>query len=177
MPGYVEKKDQHIYLFYFSICVLQALRKLPQSDNAELISKILSQIQTQHDIHLYWIPSHAGIYYNEIADRIAVRAKLAGEPIHMFVVVNFDALAQARDFRIERRQVVFLHWMQYSNQGLWNRISCRLNANWQTDWAIQDQAKNLNSIAHPYDHREFVPLVPTAGWLSNIHTAEQEQFQ
>ena len=26
----------------------------------------------------------------------------------MFVVVNFDALAQASDFRIERRQVAFL---------------------------------------------------------------------
>ena len=34
-----------------------------------------------------------------------------------FVVVNFDALAQAIDFRIRRRQV------DYSNQGLWNRIS------------------------------------------------------
>ena len=31
---------------------------------------------------------------------------------YMFVVVDFDALAQASDFRIERRQVVFLYWMQ-----------------------------------------------------------------
>ena len=30
-------------------------------------------------------------------------------------------------------------------QGLWNRISSRLNARWQTDWAIYDQAKKLNS--------------------------------
>ena len=29
--------------------------------------------------------------------------------------VNFDALAQASDIRIERRQVVFLFWMQDSN--------------------------------------------------------------
>ena len=28
--------------------------------------------------------------------------------IYVFVVVHFDALAQASDFRIERRQVVFL---------------------------------------------------------------------
>ena len=35
--------------------------------------------------------------------------------IYMFVVVNFDALAQASDIRIERRQVVFLCWMQDSN--------------------------------------------------------------
>ena len=35
--------------------------------------------------------------------------------IYTFVVVNFDALAQASDIRIERRQVVFLCWMQDSN--------------------------------------------------------------
>ena len=41
-----------------------------------------------------------------------------------FLVVHLDALAQASDFRIERRQVVFLCWMQDSNpEGLWNRIS------------------------------------------------------
>ena len=51
--------------------------------------------------------------------------------IYMFVVVNFDALAQASDFQIERRQVVFLCWMQDLNQGLWNRISSRLNARGQ----------------------------------------------
>ena len=33
----------------------------------------------------------------------------------MFVSVNFDALAQASDIRIERRQVVFLCWRQDSN--------------------------------------------------------------
>ena len=35
--------------------------------------------------------------------------------IYMFVVVNFDALAQASDIRIERRQVVFICWKQDSN--------------------------------------------------------------
>ena len=33
--------------------------------------------------------------------------------VYMFVV-NFDALAQASDFQMERRQVVFLCWMQDS---------------------------------------------------------------
>ena len=62
--------------------------------------------------------------------------------MYIFVVVNFDALVQASDFRIERRQVVFLCWMQDSNpEGLWNPIFSRLNACWQTDWAIEDQAK------------------------------------
>ena len=63
---------------------------------------------------------------------------------YIFVVVNFDALAQASDFRIERRQLVFLCWEQDSNPGgLWNPIFSRLNACWQTDWAIEDQAKKL----------------------------------
>ena len=35
--------------------------------------------------------------------------------IYMFAVANFDALAQASDIQIERRQVVFLCWMQDSN--------------------------------------------------------------
>ena len=48
--------------------------------------------------------------------------------------------------------------MQDSNQGLWNRISRRLNACWKTDWAIEDQTKNLNSIARPNDGRVFSPL-------------------
>ena len=34
--------------------------------------------------------------------------------VYMFVVVNFDALAQASDFQMERRQVVFFCWMQDS---------------------------------------------------------------
>ena len=35
--------------------------------------------------------------------------------IYMFVVVNFDALTQASDIQIKRRQVVFLCWEQDSN--------------------------------------------------------------
>ena len=37
--------------------------------------------------------------------------------VYMFVVVNLDALAQASDIQIERRQVVFLCWMQDLNPG------------------------------------------------------------
>ena len=37
--------------------------------------------------------------------------------IYIFVVVNFDALAQASDIQIERRQVVFLCRMQDLNPG------------------------------------------------------------
>ena len=151
--------------------------------------------------------------------------------LYMFVVVNFDALAQASDIRIERRQVVFLCWKQDSNlevsrhliasrlnahsqtdwaieeqayihtcllllismlwhrqaifeskgdklsssaecrirtQGLTHLFASRLNACWQTDWAIEDQAKNLNSTARPYDQQAFSPLDLTASWLSHL---------
>ena len=43
------------------------------------------------------------------------------------------------------------------------RISSRLDAHWQTNWAIEDQAKYLNPTARPYDQRAFSPLDPTAG--------------
>ena len=42
-----------------------------------------------------------------------------------------------------------------------HQIASRLNARWQTDWAIEDRAKNLNSTARPYDQRVFSPLDPT----------------
>ena len=69
--------------------------------------------------------------------------------LYMFVIVNFDFLAQTSDFHIESRQVIFLCWMQDLNQGLRDRISSRLNARRQTDWAIEDQAKCMYSTARP----------------------------
>ena len=62
---------------------------------------------------------------------------------YMFVVVYFDALAQAS----------------------------RLNARWQTDWAIGDKTKNLNSTARPYDQRAFSPLGPIVSWLLHLALA------
>ena len=53
-------------------------------------------------------------------------------------------------------------------QGPRHQIASRLNACWQTDWAIEDQAKNLNSTARPYDQRAFSPLDPTVSWLSHL---------
>ena len=40
-------------------------------------------------------------------------------------------------------------------QGLRHQIASRQNAYWQTDWTIEDQATNLNSIARPHDQRAF----------------------
>ena len=39
----------------------------------------------------------------------------SGAHFNILVVINFNALAQASNIRIERRQVVFLCWMQDSN--------------------------------------------------------------
>ena len=55
--------------------------------------------------------------------------------IYMFVVVNFDALAQASDIRIERRQVAFPCKMQDSNprslKPIRQQTECLLT-NWQS---------------------------------------------
>ena len=56
-------------------------------------------------------------------------------------------------------------------QGLRYLFTSRLNACWQTDWAIEDQAKNLNSTACPYDQQAFSPLNLTANWLSHLTLA------
>ena len=56
-------------------------------------------------------------------------------------------------------------------QGLGHLFASRLNARWQTDWAIEDQAKNLNSTARPYDQQAFSPLDLTASWLSHLALA------
>ena len=52
-----------------------------------------------------------------------------------------------------------------------HQIASRLNARWQTDWAIEDQAKNLNSTARPYDQWAFSPLDPTVSWNSHLALA------
>ena len=66
-------------------------------------------------------------------------------------------LSQASDFRIERRQVVFLCWMQDSKLGSpRHQIVSRLKAHSQTDWAIEDlcwvSIQTLNFI-HMYIYR------------------------
>ena len=59
-----------------------------------------------------------------------------------------------------------------THQGLRHQIASRLNARWQTDWAIEEQAKKLElSTARPYDQRAFSPLDPTAVWHSHLALA------
>ena len=56
-------------------------------------------------------------------------------------------------------------------KGLRYLFASRLNACWQTDLTIEDQAKNLNSTARPYDQETFSPLDLTASWLSHLALA------
>ena len=58
------------------------------------------------------------------------------------------------------RQAIF----KSKGDKLCSSAECRIWTHWQTDWAIEDQAKNLNSTARPYDQRAFSPLDPTAVW-------------
>ena len=79
----------------------------------------------------------------------------------MFVVVNFDALAQASDIQIERRQVVFLCWKQDSNpEGIRHLFLL-------ADWMPADKPTELSRIKlknftyiHIYIHT----------WYTYIHT-------
>ena len=49
--------------------------------------------------------------------------------------------------------------------------AARLNTHSQTDWGFEDQAKNLNSTARPYDEWAFSALDFTATWLSHLALA------
>ena len=82
-------------------------------------------------------------------------------------VVNFDDLVQASDIWIERRQVVFLWWMQDSYLGsLKTPFASKHNARSQTDWAIGDQAKKNLELNSP--SLWWVSIQPTVDWFSHI---------
>ena len=89
----------------------------------------------------------------------------------MFVVVNFDALAQASDIRIERRQVVFLCWRQDSNPRSQILIHQQTECLLTNRLSYRGSSKNLNSTARPYDQQAFSPLDLTANWLSHLALA------
>ena len=127
--------------------------------------------------------------------------------IYIFVVVNFDALAQASDIQIERRLVVFspldptVSWLSHLALAIYifvvvnfdarKRYSNRKETSWllnegfepgvsdtklPADWMLADKPtellrnmlKILNSTARPYDQRAFSPLDPTVSWLSPV---------
>ena len=93
--------------------------------------------------------------------------------IYMFVVVNFDALAQASDIRIEKKKSC-LPLLRAGFEPI--RVS---DTKSPADWMPTDKPtelsriklKNLNSTARPYDQRAFSPLDPTAVWHSHLALA------
>ena len=71
---------------YVSICsdsraalkTLQATRTM--SPLVQQCQKALNDVSTQHSVGLYWVPGHAGVRGNEIADKLA-----RGGSVQMFV--------------------------------------------------------------------------------------------
>ena len=82
-----------------------------------------------------------------------------------------QAISESKGDKVSSSAECRIRSQRVSGTGLWNRISSRLNARWQTDWVNEDQAKNLNSTARSYDQGAFSPLDPTAGWHSHLALA------
>ena len=74
-------------------------------DSKSLLCARASKLKQQICKLIYTYTHNVGVYTYHI------------HIIYMFAVVNFDALAQASDSRIERRQDVFHCWMQDWNPG------------------------------------------------------------
>ena len=93
--------------------------------------------------------------------------------IYIFVVVNFDALAQASVIQIELRPRSCVPLL---NAGFEPGV---LDTKSRADWMLADKPtelsriklKNLNLTARPYDQRAFSPLDPTVSWLSHLALA------
>ena len=68
--------------------------------------------------------------------------------IYIFVV-DFDSLGQAIDFRIDRRQAVFVCWMQNLSPGSTTPNRQQTEGPLTNRRAIEDPAKNLNSLDSP----------------------------
>ena len=136
------------------------------ADNSTELSRIklknLNSTARPYDQQAFSPPDPTAIWHSHLA--------LA---IYIFVVVNFDALAQASDFRIERRQVVF------------SSAECRIRTQGvsetqsSADWMPADnptelsriKLKNLNSTARPFDQQAFSLPDPTAIWHSHLALA------
>ena len=75
------------------------------------------------------------------------------------------------NIQIERRQVVFLCWMQDLNPGSQTPNRQQTECPLTNRLSYRGSSKNLNSTARPYDQRAFSPLDPTVSWLSHLALA------
>ncbi|XP_045110151.1 uncharacterized protein LOC123503805 [Portunus trituberculatus] len=68
-------RHKHIVIHTDSLGAIQALQQTPIKDNIELITSILATMQNikrqGRNIHINWVPSHAGLEGNEAADKAA----------------------------------------------------------------------------------------------------------
>jgi hypothetical protein len=55
---------------YTTQAALKALQAAKTSPLAQKCQKALNNISTRHRVGLYWVPGHAGLRGNEIADRL-----------------------------------------------------------------------------------------------------------
>ena len=79
--------------------------------------------------------------------------------------------AQASDFRIEMRHVVFICCMRrIRTLEVWDTKSPAVWMPTHKSTELSRIKQNLNSIACPYDERAFTLLYFTAGWLSHLAT-------
>ena len=70
--------------------------------------------------------------------------------IHTYMfVVNFDALAQTSDFRIEMRQFAFLVIPGFEPMCLWNPLSSRLNDLWHKEVISNRKGTNCFPLVRP----------------------------
>ena len=110
-----------------------------------------------------WMPTHTPTELSRIKQTLNCLLDFTADwpsylalEIYMFVVVNIDVLAS--DFRIERRHVVFLCYMQDLRLGILRRqIASRLNAHSRTDWAIENQAKTWTQQPVPIMNEAYSP--------------------
>ena len=101
--------------------------------------------------------------------------------IHTFIHSYIDTCLLLLISMLWQRQVIFESKgdklsssaeCRIRTRGIRHLVASSLNACWQTDWAIDDQAKkNLNLTARPYDQQAFSPLDLTASWLSHLALA------
>ena len=120
--------------------------------------------------YIYMCSKAVIFFHNAFENVVVLMAAILSRPqwyikyehrvsVFLNMFINFYALAQVNDFRIERTKVIFFCWLPDSNPES-QTPNRRLNSRWQTDWAIEDQAKSMNSTSRPYDQRPFSPLDP-----------------
>ena len=126
--------------------------------NDDMVHLFIWKYRTRPPITLVW---HCGCAYQYFFDFDTYLLLLISMLWHRQAIFESkgDKLSSSAEGRIR------------THQGLRHQIASRLHARWQTDWAIEDQVKNLNLTARPYDQRAFSPLDPTAVWHFHLALA------